>query len=509
MLNIPMHLLPKLYDGNPKIITLIAEGAPPTTIFPIDNYVFRKAADKNEFILVGDDRQPKTDFRSLRLPPSNIWALWVPHHIEDGTVAELQAWWGNQAGKDIEFPFVKEGRSAVLELLLQRALQDSQKLRLSNVVLMRDLATMRESWIDHAKIPSEVDELLSNLRLDRPRLTFSNADIPENPSQSVTFTAQSRLIQRLPTGARGFLGFDISILRAGYGNGTLCAEIVARDTGTVLGKGHRSLDALTAGWLPFRLPSACAASSHSLEVHLWIDDATSDGILEIATAPVGLFPEFGVQCKSRDGASADASGRMIALKLWGSLPGVHMSRPGASTDGSVNTVETPLPNSLIEAVRLTREMSAPYPLFGYISRGKILLRPFRAVPSSAVVHLPATCGLIGVSCEAMIDDRRCETRGLAARVVLTPAGTGPDDAEKGIGALAATDWIDLNQPLAASLLTLQLVQPFNNPAELHLFTRLPEPGPVPPHGRIVFGSFVAHVHASSAWNATPVVMDVA
>ncbi len=163
-------------------------------------------------------------------------------------------------------------------------------------------------------------------------------------------------------------------------------------------------------------------------------------------------------------------------------------------------------NSLLRSVQLTRELSAPYPVFGYMEYGKVLLRPLKTNPSAAVIRLPAIRGLVEISCEAFIDDRRCETRGLAARIVVTSKGISVDQAEKGEGVLAATDWTELNEALMVSKLMVRFTDVQNDPVDMHLFTRLPKPGPVPPHGRVVFKQFATEVHTRSAWDTSPIML---
>lgn len=98
----------------------------------------------------------------------------------------------------------------------------------------------------------------------------------------------------------------------------------------------------------------------------------------------------------------------------GGLPGMEIFTSDAELlNQPLAAFAMPVPDSLLRSVQLTRKLSAPYPVFGYMEHGKVLLRPLNATPSAAVINLPAIRGLIEVSCEAFIDDRRCETRGWA------------------------------------------------------------------------------------------------
>lgn len=508
MLRAPSYMLSRLHDGNPKIIILTPDSAQPDYELPLDQYVFQ-LVDDNHFILVPneEDAHPTQDIHSFDLPPSNVWAFWAPVSIKDTSLDALKTWCVNTSGKEFDAPIVTGGRQALMELLLARSLREGRRLGTMNLGLMRDLAALRESWLNHVKIPAEIEELLTNLRLASPRLIFSNSDTPDRGSIPIGTSYESRISQPLPIGARGLLGFDLDIIDTGAGSGTLFAQVLARDTDAVLAKGHTAFNALCPGWLPFRLPSASAASSHSLELQVWAESESGATAPKIAVTPAGLLSKFGFNSQASAGRRSEMQTQMLALKLWGGLPGVEMpGLEGESVYKPLAGLEVPLPDSLVEMVRLTREMPASYPVFGYMERGKVLLRPLKAIPSAAVIRLPATRGLVEISCEAFIDDRRCETRHLGARVVVTSAGVDADAAERGEGVLAATDWVELNEPTIPSRLIARLPDARNEPVDLHLFTRLPEPGPVPPHGRVVFSRFVAEVHAASAWNASPIVM---
>jgi Family of unknown function (DUF6212) len=91
-----------------------------------------------------------------------------------------------------------------------------------------------------------------------------------------------------------------------------------------------------------------------------------------------------------------------------------------------------------------------------------------------------------------VDEKRCQTRQLSARLVLMPPGCGPDEAERGEGALAASEWIELDHPLEARALKACLSEPYQGPLDIHLFTRLPKGGAIE-HVRMVFQDFEAEL----------------
>lgn len=502
MLRATSHMLPKLYDGNPKVIILATDSFQVSAGDLLDHYVFQ-LTEGGHFALKGDEG---TGVLSLDLPPSNIWAFWVPGSISDTSLEQLKTWCSDTGSKDFDAPIIKGGRDALVEVLLARSRQEVQKLGNANVALMRDLAALRESWVSHVRIPAEVQELLTNLRLTSPRLIFNNSDASNDRAISAGPFDQSCITQPLPVGARGLLGFDLNVTDIGTGRGTLFAQLQGRETGAILAKGQIPFDALLPGWLLFRLQSASAAPSQAVELHVWTESESGGTPPQIGIVSPGLLSKFGLNYTAEvAGSSKDP--QMLALRLWGGLPGMEIfSSDGELLSQPLAAFEVPVPDSLLRSVQLTRELSAPYPVFGYMEYGKVLLRPLKANPSAAVIRLPAIRGLVEISCEAFIDDRRCETRGLAARIVVTSKGISVDQAEKGEGVLAATDWTELNEALMVSKLMVRFTDVQNDPVDMHLFTRLPKPGPVPPHGRVVFKQFATEVHTRSAWDTSPIML---
>lgn len=122
-----------------------------------------------------------------------------------------------------------------MEVLLARSRQEVQKLGNANVALMRDLAALRESWVSHVKIPAEVQELLTNLRLASPQLMFNNSGAPNDTAIPIGSLNQC-ITQPLPMGARGLLGFDLNVTNIGAGQGVLFTQLLAHDTGAALAK---------------------------------------------------------------------------------------------------------------------------------------------------------------------------------------------------------------------------------------------------------------------------------
>ncbi|GAU86334.1 DUF6212 domain-containing protein [Bosea sp. BIWAKO-01] len=511
------NLLRRLYSADPKIIVLSGPGPSAARAMPASalHWYGCKLVECDHYLLTVDGQAEEalpSALCNLEIPPTNVWALWAPDPIKERSLRVLQAWWTKAGGTETPVPCIVGHRAELDAVILERSLRETRKLQQSNQLLMRDLAALRESWTHHVRIPPELEELVATLRMGRPQLIFNSplpggdVDVPAHSTEPDATAAEPRLLQRLPTSARGWLGLDLHVADPGQGAGCLCAEIEASDAGTVLAQWRVPFDMLCRGWLPLRLPSPSSCTSRSLTLKVW---ATGGEVApRLSTCSAGVMHEYRLAPQNLAQPDERDAATMLAMKLWGGLPGI---RPLSSQDDGKFRHEAgaiiPVPDSVVGKVHLTREQSAAYPVFGYMEQGKVLLRPLKTTSSAAVISLPATPGLIEISCEVMIDDKRCQTRRLGARLVVTPHGIGPDDAESGQNVLAATEWTELNEPLAPSRLVARLPFVQNRPVDLHLLTRLPEPGPIPPHGRVVFGRFEAEIHAASAWGMAPVLPD--
>lgn len=509
------NLLRRLYSADPKVIVLSGPGTSPARARPASalHWYGCKLVACDHYVLTdygqAEDALPSA-LCSLEIPPTNVWALWAPDPIEERSLRALQAWWTKTGGSETPVPCIVGNRAELDAAILERSLRETSRLQHSNQLLMRDLAALRESWTHHVRIPQELEELVATLRMGRPQLIFnsplprSDVEIPASPEEPDVSDIGPCLAQRLPSSARGWLGIDLHIADPGRGAGHLCAQIEASDAGTLLAQWRVPFDVLCRGWLPLRLPSASTCTSRSLTLKLWARGG--EVAPRLSTCSAGVMHEYRLAPQSLAQPDERDAATMLAMKLWGGLPGIRSL--SSEDDGEFRHeagAMIPVPDSVVGKAHLTREQSAAYPVFGYIEQGKVLLRPLKTTSSAAVISLPATPGLIEISCEVMIDDKRCQTRRLGARLVVTPHGIGPDDAESGQNVLAATEWTELNEPLAPSRLVARLPFAENRPVDLHLFTRLPEPGPIPPHGRVVFGRFEAEIHAASAWGMAAVL----
>ncbi|HEV7260403.1 MAG TPA: DUF6212 domain-containing protein [Bosea sp. (in: a-proteobacteria)] len=467
-----------------------------------DHFVLKEAGD-------AADALPST-FRPLEVPPTNVWVLWAPDPVHERSLRVLQAWWSSMGGSETPVPIVVGSRADLDAAILERSLREMRKSQHSNQLLMRDLAALRESWAHHVRIPPEVEELLATLRMGLPHLIFDSptpcddVEIPGCPTGPEVAGTEPCLTQRLPGSARGWLGVDLHVADPGRGPGSLHARLEASDLGAVLAQWRVPFDALCSGWLPLRLRSASSRTSRSLTLKVWVTGG--EVAPRLSSSPTGLLHEYRFEPQRPAQLDGRATAGMLAIKLWGGLPGLrYFEAEDAVQPSQAAAATVSVPDLTVAKVYLTREQSAAYPVFGYMGSGNVLLRPLKTTPSAAVIRLPATPGLTEISCEALIDDRRCQTPNLGARLVVTPCGIGPDDAESGSNVLAATEWTELSEPLVPSRLIARLALPRNQPVDLHLFTRLPEPGPIPPHARVVFGRFEVEIHAAAAWSMAAVL----
>lgn len=507
------RVLATLYEGAPKVMLLDTSAASRGRFSEDEGFRWLFArAGRDGGLIVGDveaDLSATIDLCPLEIPPANVLAVWAPQAKDVSLAESLMSWWRQTGGEAAVPAMVHGGRADLDKVLLARALHQTDSLARANERLMRDLAALREVWENHGRIPPEIEELMRALRFASPRLIFGSPISDDDyavPTASGPGPAPkaASLRQRLPTSARGFLGVDVGITYPGLGEGLLQVELIALDAGATLARWQVPFATLCAGWLPLRLQRVSALPWRSLELRVSAIGAAGSAP-RLAAGPVGLLWEYALALPDSDGPGHAVTRRqMLSLRLWGGLPG--MSYDGDAVESGTLPADpiVPVPDATLAAVRLTRELKATFPCFGYLERGKILLRPLRTQPSAAALTLPPTPGLIAVSCDAVIDNAQCQTTQLGARLVVMPTGHGADEAERGDHALASSEWIELNAPLQPQRLVARLTTPHNIPVDLHLFTRLPTGGLIN-HARIVFERFEAEIHAMAAWKMTPVL----
>ncbi|MBZ6078421.1 DUF6212 domain-containing protein [Microvirga puerhi] len=488
---------PSLYEALPKLLLL---GSPESVTELNEQFlwlaIYRDCQDR--IVLTSANRQPmpQPELLPLEVPPANVWAMWVPAVGDEGIAKSLMQWWAAEGG-DATVPVLVHGDRATLDrTLLARSLHERSRLVSANERLLCDLAALRESFETHIRIPREVEELLENLRLAPLRLVLTNP-VPTSDISVPMYGPMDRpsgegasIRQRLPISAHGFAGLDLSITHPGTGEGQLHLDLIVRDEGLTLATWRAPFHKLHRGLLPVRLGKVMTQHWRSLELHIAAEGAGDPP--RLAIAPTGLLPEYSLIPAM--GADAQPEPSMLVMRLWGGLPGVV-----TSVRGNASALGLPPPNPVIPidetsiaGVRLTREINASYPCFGHLGGDRVLLRPFPNKVSAAVVALPAIAHLVAVSCSVAVDEKRCETRKLGARLVVMAPGHSPDEAERGAGALAVSEWVELDHPLEARTLKARLSEPHQGPLDLHLFTRLPKGGAIQ-HVRMVFQGFEAEI----------------
>jgi hypothetical protein len=492
MLHAARDLLLSLYDGRPKVLVV----RPPDrawTFTPLTfglNWLHAEVlADGGYGIRSMDaDVAGETNWRALELPPTNVWVVWTPDEANE--IEGLSEWWTRIGGTTGEPVFVRGDTIALGAALWQRALAEINGLTQANQLLLEDMAVLRQSWQHEIRVPPELEELLANLRAAPSRLVFSSpaaSDDCEVPSASSGW-----LSQRLPVGARGFLGIDLHIAEGGVG-GVLVIDLIIRETESALAHWRVPAGQLKPGWLPLRLPAASPLSWRDLELRVQL--VGGDPALRLSHCPAGLLREYAFAAPGVENVEA----AMLAFRLWGGIPGLRAVADRQQAPLSPNP-SVAIPEASVANARATRDLSWAYPYFGYLDRGRVLLRPLKVRPSSAaVIASPPTPGLTAVSCEASIDDGGCKTK-LLVRIVVAKPGLGPDEVEQGGGVLAASEWVELSQPLKGFLVTARLPMPECGPTEIHFFSRLPQGGTVE-HGRVVFSRFEAEFYERADWQS--------
>ncbi|TCR66576.1 DUF6212 domain-containing protein [Bosea sp. BK604] len=498
MLHASPDLLPSLYDGSPKVLVATPRDRPRGFVPPADamRWLVAETLDGTEFVLSpADGGSVGLDRRRIDLPPTNVWAVWSPEPTIP--VAGLADWWSRSGGKGAEPIFVNGDAAMLRSALIERSLAEVARLTRLNQSLIEDLAALRESWAHAIRIPPELEELLANLRAAPPRLVFETpaanggAAVPRVEDGGPS----AYLRQRLPMGARGFLGIDLHLAAPGLGDGFLEATLVVLETEAELARWRMPYRELEAGWVPLRLPSASALTWRGLELRIQAAGGTTAP--RLSCAPVGLLRDYA--CVASAGEVPREA--MLEFRLWGGIPDLKTQTGGAALPANPAIA---IPDQVIATMRSTRDLTWAYPYFGYLDRGRVLLRPLKASPASAAcVSLPAKPGLAALSCEAMIDDGLCKTR-LLVRLVATRPGHAVEDAEHGIGVLAASEWIELAEPLKPFGLTARLPESESGPVDLHVFSRLPEGGKLD-HGRVIFSRFAAELDERAASRRPPIM----
>ncbi len=497
-LSAPATLFASLYDGDPKVIVVRRTEDADTGVLPMRTLCLMR--HDGGYLLcppefdVADETVP---LRPLAVPPANVWCLWARGEAVKGDAERLLAWWREAGGAGSE-PALRTGSAMDIQrALLGQALDEIGGLHRRNQDLQRNLSTLREEWGQAARLPPEAVELLDNLRLSPPRLVFATpkpaGGMPVPLRHGRTTTTAHEIVQRVPMWARGLVGIDLHVDSAPKGGGFFAAALHAVDSGRMLAEWRIPFHAVREGWLPLRLPTACERMDRALELRIGAVGVVTEPP-RLSLSPAGLLDEFAVAPPARAGGGAG----MLALRLWGGVPGVEYGPAShLAAHPLPDRLVWPLTEPVLAQVRKSRDHKASFPWFGLLRDGRILLHPLHGAKASACIPLDDVPGVVAVCGHAVIEDPRCRTP-IACKLVVAPPSVTVDEAEREEGILASSGWVVLDQPRRALGLAAALTAPWQGAMVVHLFTDIPD-GSYGLYGRTVFFDFAVEIDAGTAW----------
>jgi hypothetical protein len=238
-----------------------------------------------------------------------------------------------------------------------------------------------------------------------------------------------------------------------------------------------------------------------LELRLWSIGHDAESPPRLSLAPAGLLDEFAVTPQPH-GVAGMPPARMMAIRLWGGLPGMPWEASGdAGPHPLGGEVTLPVLDHAVAQVRASREFEAPFRWFGCLPGGRVLLHPLQHRGAAAMIPLPAVSALRAVSCEVVMEDLRRRTP-IACKLVVADPEVTVDQAESDEQVLASSGWISLAQPEHPYSVAAPVTQPHYGPVNVHLFTRIADEGP-DFYGRTVFGRFELRIDSRAAWQMPP------
>lgn len=510
----PQSLFATLYDGAAKAIVIgqafPGEIGPPKRL-PV-RFLHALLSETGDVLRLEEPggRHSWDLFRTLVVPPANVWCLVRGEDAAAVRAADrLIAWW-HEVGGVQSAPNICSNLSHGLErCLLDRALTELSEMQSRNVALQRNLSALRDEWASAARIPPEITELLENLRLSLPRLLFASGKSEGETIVPVTEPQENRgesatiLVQPFPAWSRGIIAIDVHIARGATGNGTLRVSLYAIDGDRVLANWQIPFADLRPGWLPLRVPTALDRSFHALELRLWAVGFASP---RLSVASTGLIDEFAMKFRPAAAQSSwdTAPGRMLAIRIWAALPGTEWD---ASTGGGAHPLSgelaVPLPDHIVTRAHATRDFAAGFRWFDALPGGRVLLHPVYNRTAAACIPLLPISALRAVNCEVVIEDHR-RREPIACKLVVSAPEIAADQAESEDQVLASSGWVVLSQPQRSYLLSAPLNRLFSGPVSLHLFTRIADDGP-DYYARTIFSRFELRIDSRSAWQMPPIL----
>ncbi|OYD81523.1 DUF6212 domain-containing protein [Azospirillum brasilense] len=509
-LSTPAAQFASLYDGTPKLIAVGAcAGLEPSAV-PL-RLLRLVRHDGGYLLLSGDAGAAEGEaLRTLAVPPAAVRVLWSCDEAAGRDAERLLGWWEEAGGPDSAPPQVTGDASTLLHGLLAQAVAEVDALHRRNAGLQRTLSTLREEWGRSARLPPEAVELLDALRLSPPRLVFATSRpvgaLPVPLRHGRNPAGVGEIVQRLPAGARGLAGIDLHLDQAPKGSGVLAVALTGVETGEVIAEWTLSFAELRSGWLPLRLPVASTRMDRLLDLRIAATGVVTEAP-RLSLAQAGLLDEYAVAPPAR----AIGQPAMLALRLWGGLPGLEYGLAAhLAPHPAAERMVWPLTQPVLAQLRKGREFEATFPWFGLLRGGRILLHPLHGVVTAALIPLDEVPGAVAVRARAVIDDPRCRTP-IACKLVVASPSVTVDEAEREEGILASSGWMVLEEPRRPLDLSAALASPWSGPMALHLFTDIPDRGHGL-YGRTIFSDFELEIDSRTAWAnppALPVVDGVA
>ncbi|NUB27049.1 DUF6212 domain-containing protein [Azospirillum brasilense] len=500
-LSAPAAQFASLYDGTPKLIAVGACAGLEAGAMPLR--LLRLVRHDGGYLLLseGAGAAEGEALRPLAIPPAAVQALWSCDEAARRDAERLLDWWEEAGGQGSAPPQATGDASTVLHGLLTQALAEIDGLHRRNAGLQRTLSTLREEWGRSVRLPPEAVELLDALRLSPPRLVFATPRpvgalaVPLRHGRNPAGAAE--IVQRLPAGARGLAGLDLHLDQAPRGSGVLAVVLTGVETGETIAEWALSFGDLRSGWLPLRLPTASTRMDRLLDLRIGATGVVTEAP-RLSLAQAGLLDEYAVAPPAR----AVGQPAMLALRLWGGLPGLEYG-PAAhlASRPAPDRMVWPLNEPVLSQLRKGRDFEATFPWFGLLRGGRVLLHPLHGVVTAALIPLDEVPGAVAVRARAVIDDPRCRAP-IACKLVAAPPSVTVDEAEREEGVLASSGWMVLEEPRRPLDLTAVLAAPWSGPMALHLFTDIPDRGHAL-YGRTIFSDFEVEIDSQTAWAHPP------
>ena len=395
------------------------------------------------------------------------WASVLPSSVPEVVlpVAPHDQGTGEEAGWQV----------AVYRRLVELAIDESKTSARREGALNAQLHELR---IEHEHARAALVRMQDLLELRHPRwhLAFALSPVPD---QFVpTSSSGEEVRQLLPVPAESLAAVDLhssADASARPGDGFLVVELIARETGELLGHWAVPYRFLHKGWIRCALPSALAHPSHAVD--LIVRWTTVDGPPpSLSLADVGDSSELSARC------GESSLGKALAMLLWAGPPGSKLGSNGgvwldsAERTGLVASCEYALgPRDFVRARRTTPhdwEYSHSLP-----ESAGFRLHPLNGAVAGVLV--PSTClpGTDRVVATVTVPHERARYPVEVAMVVRSPDGrltAFPNDPAHDPDLHGFSGWKSVPPDGEPKALIVDLHAPLHRSADLLLATRLPD-----------------------------------